>query len=238
MSLRLTIDQWAFWSPMGSDPLDWQASKSPGSDKLQPKDVSGNLIPMMHRRRMSTVCKTGVQVALKINSDVTIDYAIFCSQHGEVERSELLIDQLTKNSELSPTDFSLSVHNTTAGLYTIIKKSSIPSTSIASGVSSFASGWIEAEAYLNENRAGRVLLVNHDGSVPDSYQDYLYCDQNTFAFALLIRLADGKNGAALAIKPTTEPEDVAIGPEFLRWWLSMQQRVTLTAERQAFEWTR
>lgn len=238
MGLRLSIDQWAFWSPSGSDPRDWRISRPAGSAMLKSEDVPGDLIPTMHRRRMSTGCKTGVYTALKIDGDVSIDYAVFASQHGEVERSQTLIDQLANHSELSPTDFSLSVHNTAAGMYSIIKGSTLPSTSIASGASSFASGWLEAEAYLHENRTGRVLLVNHDGSLPELYREYLNFEHSPFALALLVRLADAGNGVTLEVAPTAQSDNVPIGPEFLRWWLSPQKSIKLKAESQSFEWSR
>ena len=58
---------------------------------------------------------------------------------------------IVAGGELSPTSFSQSVHNASAGLYTIITASQAPATSLAAGAGTFAYGWIEAEAFLAQD---------------------------------------------------------------------------------------
>jgi hypothetical protein len=179
-----------------------------------------------------------VHVALEIDRDSTTDYLIFCSQHGEVVRSETLIECIAKGIELSPTDFSLSVHNTAAGTYTNIRNSTLPSTSIASGATTFASGWLEAEAYLFEHRSGRALLVDHDDSIPEPYRPFVPCDRNQYALAMILRASHDDSGVRLDLIAPSVAEEQAAGPHFLSWWLSEQPSLTLSAERQGFRWTR
>ena len=72
---------------------------------------------------MSALSKMAVQVALQTAGDERPDFLIFCSRHGELVRTRELLGSVVGGSELSPTGFSQSVHNTSAGLYTIIAKS-------------------------------------------------------------------------------------------------------------------
>ena len=85
--------------------------------------------------------------------DQTIDYSIFCSQHGELVRTREILKSISEGVEISPAAFAQSVHNTGSGLYTIIAKSNAPSTSITSGANTFAYAWVEAQAYLANNPA-------------------------------------------------------------------------------------
>jgi hypothetical protein len=238
MPIRLTVEGWTFWSPDTADPRIWQAQENAPCAAVAPKDVRGDLIPAIHRRRMSASCRMGVQTALEIGRDVQVDYLVFCSQHGEVARSEALLESIMDGAELSPTDFSLSVHNTAAGLYSIIKNHTVPSTSMASGASSFAMGWLEAEAYIHANGPARVLLVTHDNVLPDIYRPYVERGCRPYALAVLLARGDARSGALLSVHEPAHAEDRSIGPLFLAWWLSQRPALTVVAERQEFRWTR
>src|SRR4029077_21272616 len=99
-------------------------------------------------------------------------------------------------SELSPAGFSQSVHNASAGLYTIITQSNVPATSVAAGAGTFAYGWLEAESFLALNPGKTVLLVSYDELLPVVYQPYVQHVQRSFALALSLRGA-AEGGIAL-----------------------------------------
>ncbi len=114
---------------------------------------------------------------------------MFSSQHGELARTRDLLAAIVARGDLSPTSFSQSVHNASAGLYTIIAGSQVPSTSLAAGASTFAYGWIEAEAYLAQNPGKRALLVSDDEPLPNDYRPYSTQQQRAHALALLLGMA-------------------------------------------------
>src|SRR5689334_24098497 len=138
---------------------------------------------------MSTLSKLAVQVALEAAGDEGADFLVFCSQHGELARTRELLGSIVAGSELSPAGFSQSVHNTSAGLYTIIKQSNAAATSVAAGAGTFAYGWLEAESFLAVNPGKTVLLVSYDEVLPIEYQRYSRQVQRSFALALLLRAA-------------------------------------------------
>ena len=121
---------------------------------------------------MSALSKMAVQVALEATGDERADFLVFCSQHGELSRTRELLGSIVGGSELSPAGFSQSVHNTSAGLYTIIKQSDVPATSLAAGAGTFAYGWLEAESFLVTNPGKTVLLVSYDEVLPVEYEPY------------------------------------------------------------------
>jgi hypothetical protein len=134
----LEILSWSFWSPETREPSQWRAAAPPSPATSA---VPDHAIPALHRRRMSTLTKMAVQTALEASRSFEPDFLVFCSQHGELARTRDLLAAIVARGDLSPTSFSQSVHNASAGLYTIIAGSRAPSTSLAAGAGTFAYGW-------------------------------------------------------------------------------------------------
>jgi hypothetical protein len=186
---------------------------------------------------MSALAKMAVQVALEATADADADYLVFCSQHGEVPRTRELLATIVNGGELSPMSFSQSVHNTSAGLYTIIKQSQVPTTSLAAGASTFAYGWIEAETYLQSHPSRRVLLVSYDEVLPSEYRAYSRAEQRSYALALLLAAA-GSGGIAIEPMPARAEERLPMAPLFAAWVLSREPTLTITAGEQGWAWRR
>jgi hypothetical protein len=178
-----------------------------------------------------------VQVALEATADAGADYLVFCSQHGELPRTRELLATIVNGGELSPMGFSQSVHNTSAGLYTIIKESQVPTTSLAAGASTFAYGWIEAETYLQSYPSRRVLLVSYDEVLPNEYRAYSREEQRSYALALLLAAA-GSGGIAIESTPARVEEPLPMAPLFAAWALSGEPKLEITAGEQGWAWRR
>jgi hypothetical protein len=178
-----------------------------------------------------------VQVALEATGDERVDFLVFCSQHGELARTRELLGSIIAGNELSPAGFSQSVHNTSAGLYTIIKQSDAPATSVAAGAGTFAYGWLEAEAFLLANPGKTALLVSYDEVPPVEYRPYSRQAQRTFALALLLRAAAG-GGLTLQHGAAGTENLLPITPLFMAWALSTDSALRVTAGGQGWEWQR
>ena len=83
-------------------------------------NVDLSQLPMMIRRRLNLAEKLAIASMLKSyeNSDVNV---IFASKFGEIDRSIKLIEQYKQENEVSPIEFSMSVHNTTPSVFSILK---------------------------------------------------------------------------------------------------------------------
>jgi len=186
---------------------------------------------------MSALSKMAVQVALEAAGDERPDFLVFCSRHGELARTRELLGNIVGGNELSPTGFSQSVHNTSAGLYTIIARSDVPATSLAAGAGTFAYGWLEAESFLALNPSKVVLLVSYDEVLPDEYRRYSQQAQHSFALALLLR---GTAAGGITLQQSrAETEDLLpIAPLFMAWALSTGATLRVTTEGQGWEWVR
>jgi len=186
---------------------------------------------------MSTLSKLAVQIGLRAGKDLQADFLVFCSQHGELTRSRELLGSIASGTELSPTSFSQSVHNTSAGLYTIIARSHVPATALSSGASTFAYGWLEAEAYLAENPAARVLLVSYDDVLPPEYLPYSRQKQCMYGVGIVLSAAPDA-GVVLESVPAETDEALPMAPLFMAWWLSDEPAIRVTADGQGWAWSR
>ncbi len=234
MQSGLEILSWSFWSPETREPSQWSAAPSAApATSAVPDDA----IPAAHRRRMSSLTKMAVQTALEACRGTRPDFLVFCSQHGELARTRDLLTAIVARGDVSPTSFSQSVHNASAGLFTIVTSSQAPSTSLAAGAGTFAYGWIEAEAFLLQHPDARALLVNYDEPLPQEYRPYSTQQQRAHALALLLGVA-ARGGLRLACSEATAEDPAPLAPAFMAWALSGAAQFNCTAGGQGWAWRR
>jgi hypothetical protein len=234
MQTGLEILRWSFWSPETREPSQWHATESGAAPAIAVPDHD---IPALHRRRMSALSKMAVQTALEATATQRPDFLVFCSQHGELNRTRDLLAAIVARGELSPTSFSQSVHNASAGLFTIITASQAPATSVAAGPATFAYAWIEAQAFLTAQPDKRVLLVAYDEPLPPEYRTYSTQQQRAYALALLLG-ATTRGGLTLEQAPPAIDEPTPLAPLFMAWALSAEETFCRTAGGQGWTWRR
>lgn len=197
------------------------------------------LIPMMMARRLSAGARLAVQLGLEMLARHPIDNAIFVSRHGELARSMTLLQGLAAGKPLSPTDFSMSVHNTAAGLCSIQGKAALPISSLAAGEGGLMAGLTEAVANLHAGYK-RVLLVAFEGEIPAFHHPWLSA-RPPYALALVLGnevTAQGEcwhceGQGALSHSPEL-PQPLA----FWRAHLLQQSSCLLGDGRQEWSWRR
>ena len=102
-------------------------------------------IPMNMRRKLSPVGKIAMSTMLDCYGENSDDIKlVYASRYGELERVLKLIKQEHEENEISPTGFSFSVHNSTVGLFSLLKKIYSSYNSIAGGEETFSVGLLDA----------------------------------------------------------------------------------------------
>jgi hypothetical protein len=96
---------------------------------------------------------------------------IFSSQHGDLAKTVQLIKDAALGDELSPTQFTLSVHNATTGLFGIATHNSAPTTTISAGHNTFVEGLIEASMQCTQEKTA-VIYSYCDFDVPEEYSEF------------------------------------------------------------------
>lgn len=224
-------------SPGLVDGLDWQAWAQLEQWPADPLFPATPLLPMMMARRLSQGSRLAVQVGLSLLARHPVDYAIFVSRHGELARSVILLQALADGQALSPTDFSMSVHNTAAGLSSIQGKAAIPMTSLAAGEGGLMAGFTEAMAALHAG-ASRVLLVAFEGPVPEFHRPWLPDEAPPHALGLVLQAGDEWRceGARRVVESAVRPL-----PQSLAFWRALlrhESTLTLCNGRQEWTWRR
>ncbi len=180
--LSFGIDAWAAWLP--------------GRDALL---AGGNLpekapVPSALRRRISANGKKALEAAWTVlPRQGSAPRLILSSRHGEYERTFRLLREIATSGEVSPADFSLSVHHALIGLLSIATRNTAGHTAIAAGTDSFGFALLEAISCMKEDRTP-VLLMHFDESLPP---DYDLAEEPTVAMALLLS-PEGPYGMSLA----------------------------------------
>jgi hypothetical protein len=161
------------------------------SQSLQP-DIEAATLPANMRRRMSSLTKRALQCSLTLAEEAgELDYGVFASRHGELPRTAKLIEQLVAGDDVSPMGFAQSVHNTGAGLHTIISDQALPVTSVAAGDQTFSQAWLECYIYLEQNPSHTVLLQYFDEPVPDIFKATCQQPQQALSLGLILGSAAG-----------------------------------------------
>lgn len=140
----------------------------------------------LYRRRLGRLARGMLHCAGRVCPEPGDMRVVFASRHGEMERTVAVLGDLAQGAELSPTLFSLSVHNSVAGLWSILKENHGPSTALAAGAETFAWGLLEALAAVEEDRSHPVLYVFGDDRLPEVYQPFAPADIVPHAIALLL----------------------------------------------------
>jgi len=193
--VEIEVEQWSAWAPGLETPQAWMQWLSdprelPVASAAQPPLAE---MPAMMRRRIDPLGRIALQSAYQAQQDHAIDAAVFASRWGELERSEALLSQLVAREPLSPTSFSLSVHNAIAALYSIARKDTGNFAAVSAGAYSTEAGFTEAIGLLADG-AQRVLLVSYDAPATPLYAAYETAGESCqfpHAFALLLRRAQG-----------------------------------------------
>lgn len=205
----------------------------------------------MLRRRASPAGKIALETAYAAHPLSPLDDGagaddiplVFASRHGECARSVELLQELVAGSALSPTSFSLSVHNANVGLFSIARGMRGNGIAVAAGASTVEHALIEACGLLADG-AAQVLVVMADGPLPSIFDGFRDCDDQPFGWAWLIQGADEQ--AALPVlslqwsadeQPPQAPDAIEPGGlDVLRFFLSAPDQAGLVRRANGRRW--
>jgi hypothetical protein len=192
------VCKWSAWSPEIND----------GNDRL----IGANnvtvpaCVPKLLQRRLTPLAKAVFAVADRcINTDEALP-VVFSSAHGELSKSLAMLKAIQAGEELSPTAFSLCVHNAIAGLFSIAYRNHQEITVIASGQEGIAPAFIDALGSLHEG-ASEVLVVLYDEPIADFYPIAPFNLNSAAPCVLALRLALSGEGLPLSLCRATEFRD-------------------------------
>lgn len=156
-----------------------------------PKETDISFLPLIMKRRLSNIDKCTLSTLNSIFTD-NCQYLVFSSRKGEIERLIKIINQYTKEGEVSPNTFSGSVHNYPAGFFLLNKKTPVPYTAISAGDRTISAGLL--------------------GALTSNYENILFCyadsyDDKLFSFGVNITKTCGKDKYKLTLKSSNKKEN-------------------------------
>ena len=235
--IKFNVESWAAWAPGLSTEGDWQQWFTGQQSLDESSKPNIKYIPPILRRRLSYLGK-GVGAALNEAAGDACYPTIFCSRHGDLQQTLAMLQELAAEQPLSPTAFSLSVHNAIAGVLSIGRKNTSNFTALAAGEDGVWHAILESVAQLQTSGSDKVLCVIYDAPVPELYADDVPVVPFPHALALLL---NRESGTAYSLDfsaddslSATEMPDQTITIELIRFLLSATQEWSVRGERQCF----
>ncbi|GFO71579.1 hypothetical protein BJAS_P1194 [Bathymodiolus japonicus methanotrophic gill symbiont] len=193
-------------------------SKVLAAFNLQGSDIDKSLIPAGMRRRTSVTTRIAITAAKLacVQADVGTQNlaSIFASLGGEIQVTDALCRLLPdKNELLSPTQFHNSVHNTTAGYWSILNQCQAPATAIAAADDTFAMGLIEVWAQLQQS-SGERLLVCYDELWPQYLTPPI--GKIAFACAFVLSAEPDQSIGAITLPQVSQQKEQALQADWVK----------------------
>lgn len=239
MKFALNIVDWQASAPGISSTEQWQQwSQDPHAIDPSAPLAKPTELPMMTARRLSSGSKLAVECGLSLLRRHAIEAVLFTSRHGELERNFRILQALATEQPLSPTDFALSVHNSSVGNLTIAARQPLVSSSLSAGRDTFQQGLCEALALMQAGYS-RILMVDFDGFLPEFYHSRLPPTMPTWPYAVGLVLEAGQQWQCETQRDAAQAESAL--PQsllFLQHYLQNAASFALPGERVQWRWSR
>lgn len=226
-SLSFAVVAWAAWLPGRDVMVSGGSSQSSGA------------LPTSLRRRVTPIGRKALETAWTLlagRHDMPL--IVLSSRHGEYSRTFGLQVAQAETGEVSPAEFSLSVHHGLAALLSIATGNRSGHTAIAAGDDSFGYGCVEAAASLAAG-TGSVLLMHFDESLPECYDPIAGASEDGLALALLLAPADkAGDRISVAFSPAFPPGGKSGALGFADLLMGATQEATASGQRMTWRWRR
>lgn len=253
--MELAISQFAAWSPTRQSEEDWQHWANDSSESLLIDHADDNVkkpktaaVPAMTRRRLTLWGAMAMEVACQVAEHIDAKTpTIFASRHGDTQRTYTLLESISRGEPLSPTAFSLSVHNSSSGMFSILQKVLANALALAAGKETLAHAFLEAENLLNQGHS-KVLLVNCDQPLANFYKPYADEVEQPHAFAMVIEAKNTQGPTTqLSVQNTRSSNTnrasnadngLSLSMTFLKFWYSGAEELDFDGRRLSWHFAR
>jgi hypothetical protein len=167
--------------------------------------------------------------------------SVFASRHGAIHVAVEILADIARAQPVSPLQFSHSVHNAQAGLFSIATGNRSASSSIAGEADTFAQGFLDAILHLERKPDAAVLYVIGDEPLPDNLIHLVDEPRTAYAVAMLLARDGAGTRLDFSLDPSRAPRKAREWPdalEFVRVLASGSDELTLETGRRSWGWRR
>lgn len=195
-------------------------------------------LPAFLRRRVTTMGRNILTLAEASPAVKNARY-VFSSRHGEFTRTLSILDSIAQREEISPADFSLSVHHALISLLSIAHGNDRGHSAVAGGAQGFGLGFIEALACLAEKPEEPVLFLHSDELLPGAYGAFNEPDDEPIAIALLLG-GDAGERFSLRVDPLgpNGETSASLAHSFWRFLNGKEDFLSATTQSHVWQWER
>lgn len=199
ITLKIAIESWCCWPAEASSPAtsSYFSNGEYGSAQFE-KPVVEN-VPPMQKRRLSRLARVVFHVLDFCADEDSQSPVVFSSVMGEIQRTQGILDTLAKGEAVSPAAFSLSVHNSIAGLWSLIRGNKAAMLALAPPSGSPVTALLEAAGMLAEGGSDAVNVVFYDEGFPAFYHPFLQGPAAPYALALKLVCPDTASDSAIVL---------------------------------------
>jgi len=188
-ALRVQVEGIGLWTPQATDFEALRRVLGGGATAEPVARPAATALSVNERRRAPESVLVAIEVAsqaVNMSRRSAGNLAcVFASAYGDQATTDYMCRVLAKTpGELSPTRFHNSVHNASAGYWTIATDCHAPSSAICAGPASFGAGLLEAAVQACAKQCA-VLLVCSDTAGVGPLGELIGC-QLAFGSALII----------------------------------------------------
>ncbi len=187
-TLSINFAAWNAWQQLSATPDQWQhLGRDVDSEAIDTAPTPSS-VPAMLRRRLGVQGKLATSSAEEAAKGINEPFpTVFSSQHGDLYRTLELLESLAAGEPLSPTNFSLSVHNAIAGIYAIARKDQSATTALSCAHDDVSTALLESQLILEEQQCHHLLCIVHDQNPPEFFRRYgLVKATTSYAAAFLL----------------------------------------------------
>jgi len=191
-----SVHHWAAWAPglVGHDAwTSWLTQPHPLPSEGTPPLTE---LPAMMRRRVDRLGRIALQAAYTCQRDLPPCPGVFASRYGEIGRSVELLETLARGEPLSPTSFSVSVHNAMGALFSIARGDTTAYSAVAAGAETVEAAFVEACGLLADG-APEVQVVVYEEPLPPPFERFTEHPMVPHAWACRVRAAGDAPGITL-----------------------------------------
>jgi len=219
--------------PIGFRLRAWESWKSDHSAE------KAGTIPALLRRRITPLGRQALSAAWALPEIANARF-ILSSRYGEFSRTLSLLESVTSGNDLSPADFTLSVHHALIGLLSIVHGNRRGHTAVAAGRESFCFGLLEAIACLKENPDELVVLIHFEEPLSGPFTVFNEPDEWPIALALAISATGEGELLQLNIEasPLDERPSTSHAQNFLDFIISGSMESLSNGEYRQWRWKR
>lgn len=190
-AFEFAVRRWGCWPPL--------AITDSGSCVTAP-DLG--FVPAMMRRRLSPLAKAVFHAASHCLEPQEQIPLILSSVNGEIQRTVDVLGDICSGDGVSPTAFSLSVHNAIAGQLSIVFENRAPMLALAPTQQGALPALLEAIGLLAENADRDVVVALFDEPLPELFDKF--APSPTAATCIALRLSRPTSGREHRLQLTSD----------------------------------